>query len=139
MSTATTDLGRWTYGDRFTPGPDFCRYCGAFGQDCRPVECMACDSRQCLGNGSGRGTCSVCHYGWLPGWSHSVYVTTCGYKGCEGATVAYAPRVGRVCAEHLDRAKVRDGGPMRTLREYIAERVAHRDSGKGWERWRWVA
>lgn len=129
----TTTLGRWTYGDVRTYYPwAQCRYCGrAQKRDCAPVDCPACGSRQCHGNGV---TCQVCLYGWLPGWSRIGQETTCGYRGCDAPAVANAPRVQRVCAAHLGRPKVNGV----TLAAYIAGRVAHRDSGKGWERFRWV-
>lgn len=136
-NTTATITGRWIYGNHSTTGG--CRYCGRYAdRDCAPVTCRACDTVQCHGNGGGKGTCFVCHNGWLPGWSHDYRVETCGYKGCSEPTVSYAPRVGRVCRTHLERATTRDGGRTRTLAAYIAERIAHRDSGKGWERYRFV-
>lgn len=135
MPTASASA-RWTYGDVNTHYAwAQCRYCGkAQERDCTAVDCPACGSRQCHSNGSGNGTCQVCHYGWLPGWSRSAYDRECGYRGCSAPAVANAPRVKRVCAAHLDRAKVNGV----TLAAYIAGRVAHRDSGKGWEHFRWT-
>nr|WP_193599463.1 hypothetical protein [Micromonospora purpureochromogenes] len=53
--------------------------------------------------------------------------------------MAKAPRVRRVCAEHAKVTTLRlVGGRRLTLAEYVAERVAHRDSGEGWECWRWM-
>lgn len=132
MPTATA-LARWTFGDVNTHYAwAQCRYCGrAQERDCAAADCAACGYRQCHGNGP---TCKVCHYGWLPGWSRIAQDTTCGYRGCSAPAVANAPRVQRVCADHLSRAK----GNGVTLAAYLAGRVAHRDSGQGWERFRWV-
>lgn len=130
MTTTISQAARWSKGGYAKPYPwAQCRYCGrAQDYDCKPVECMACGSRQCHGNGSRNGTCAVCLVGYLPGWGHSLAQTRCGYAHCDNQAVARVPRVGQACAEHLRPA----------VRAKITERVAHRDSGKGWEHWRWV-
>jgi hypothetical protein len=134
---ATVARGRWVrggyYGGRRYNWPQ-CTYCGRAGTDCPAVECLLCGSRQCHGNGSGDGCCAVCYYGYLPGWSRSSEPKDCGYKSCDKDAIAKAPRVKRVCADHADRVKVL----KMTLTEYVAEQVAVRDSGKGWQRWRFV-
>jgi hypothetical protein len=53
--------------------------------------------------------------------------------------VAKAPRVGQVCAEHAKVTTLRlVGGRALTITDYVAERIAHRDSGNGWESFRWA-
>jgi hypothetical protein len=53
--------------------------------------------------------------------------------------VAKAPRIRRVGAEHAKVTKLRlTGGRTVTLTQYVAERIAHRDSDKGWECFRWA-
>ena len=79
--------------------------------------------------------CKVCYVGLIPGWSTSGYdqhgkaIRLCGYAKCENEAIARVPRVGRSCREHL----------TPTVINKVAERIAHRDSGKGWESWRYVA
>ena len=123
---------RWSRGGYAKPYPwAQCRYCGrAQSYDCKPVECPACNSRVCHGGGS---ECRVCLVGMLPGWGFGYDrqykdMRKCGYARCEGEAIARVPRVGRACSGHLSES----------IRAKIAERVAHRDSGKGWELWRWV-
>jgi hypothetical protein len=142
--SVTTDSPRWVLNG-FARQYDWaqCRFCGrAQNHDCAPVACLACGSVQCHGNGSRDGTCAVCHHGYLPGWSRSESARVCGYAKCGKDAVATAPRVRQVCADHLGRATVTTYADRArrvvTLVEYIAQRAAHRDSGKGWEHWRWV-
>jgi len=143
ITTVTTPTARWSRGG-YAAGAPRCRYCGlAQSHDCQPVSCAACGSRQCHGHGGANGTCAVCYVGYLPGWGRPDAERLCGYKGCGGEAAAIAPRVRRVCRAHLARARILittvTGARARvTLVEYITTRVAHRDSGKGWERWRWV-
>jgi hypothetical protein len=111
-----------------------CRFCGrAQDRDCKPVECLLCGSRVCHGYGS---KCRICLYGWIPGWHRpgGTEGGQCSYKGCERDAVANATRTRRVCVEHAKRAKVHGV----TLAEYVVQRIAHRDSGKGWEQWRYI-
>lgn len=134
-------MQRWVYGGRYAtrsyPWPQ-CRYCGrAQNHDCKIATCDLCGSPQCFGNGSGDGTCNVCFYGYLPGWS-GYSSRTCGYKGCNKHAIAKAPRVKDVCKDHAPRVKIRLSGRSVTLPEYVAEQIAHRDSGKGWQSWRLV-
>lgn len=147
MTAFVSPTARWSRGGYVEARPwlsSYCKYCGRVQQegDCRLVDCLACGSRQCHGNGGGRGTCAICHHGWLPSWSHGYSDDRlCGYKGCGRDAVAYAPRVRRVCKEHLTRVTVGTGKTRQTLGIYIAERVAERDSGKGrypMSGWRWV-
>ena len=125
------NTARWSRGGYAKPYPwPQCRYCGrAQSHDCKPVECLACGSRQCHGNGSRDGTCAVCYFGYLPGWGRSLSGGVCGYKTCPRVAVARAPRVGQACSEHI----------KGKLAAEIATSIAHRDSGKGWQAWRWVA
>lgn len=130
---------RWVYtgpygGRRYNWAQ--CRFCGRAGQhDCVPAACLLCESVQC----NDKDTCRVGLYGWMPGWyrGHGRRIT-CGYKGCERQPVANAPRVRQVCAEHVTRVKVRCMGGWVPLLECVADRIAHRDSGDGWERFRFV-
>jgi hypothetical protein len=114
-----------------------CRYCGrAQNGDCRPVACLLCSTVQCHGNGSGNGCCSVCHYGYLPGWSRTPERETCGYQSCEDSAVARVPRVGRACPFHTHQATIRFGGRTITMLDWMIERVAERDAGRPeWARW----
>ncbi len=98
------------------------------------AECLACGTPQC--NSSPR--CAACLIGWMPNWSRGLNNDrTCGYAKCEQPAVAEAPRVRRVCAEHLTRAKSSDG---RTLAQYITDHVAVAVEHTGGYslRWRWL-
>jgi hypothetical protein len=121
-------MARYVRKDRRIYDFSSCGYCGTgYGTKpgCRHVECPACGSPQCHGNGSGHGTCSVCLHGMLPGWSGND--RACGYKGCTHRAIARAPRVGFVCHEHMDRATVHVYGSRLTLAAYVARRIADRD------------
>jgi hypothetical protein len=136
----TISVGRWVYGGQHAPGNypwAQCRFCGrAQDGDCPPATCQLCGSVLCHGAGA---DCRVCHYGFIPGWSRGCAQRVCGRKHCAAEAVAKAPRVGRVCAEHAKLTKLRlVGGRTLTITEYVAERIAHRDAGKGWECWRWA-
>lgn len=128
---------RWVLthlGIRNYPWPQ-CRYCGiAKEHDCPPATCLLCGTVQCFYNGP---ACKVCR-GYIPGWSRSTDEKTCGRKGCDKPSVAKAARVGQVCIGHAASTKVRVGGESLSLVDYAARQVAHRDSGEGWERWRYV-
>lgn len=138
--SAPTPAGRWAYSgphaSRSYPWPQ-CRFCGrAQTHDCPPATCQLFGSVVCHGSGA---ECPVCHYGYLPGWSRSTDERVCGRKHCTAAAVAKAPRVRRVCADHARQTVLRlHGGRRLTLAEYVAQRLAHRDSGKGWKHWRWM-
>lgn len=129
---------RWIRVIDRAPTANNCRYCLRFqSYDCEPVACMACGSIQCHGNGSGNGCCSVCFYGYLPKWGRNAVERVCGYVRCGNEAVARGSRVGPVCFDHMARAKA---DKTRTYAEYIAHRIAYRDSGgNGWDRWRLVA
>ena len=147
MCETITDTRRWTlggYARQYSWAQ--CRYCGrAQNHDCQRVECLLCGTAQCHGNGSGNGCCAVCHHGWLPGWSRMHLprhytddgrtIMACGYAGCEGEAIATA-RKRSVCRTHAARVKVHKG---LTLLEYVAEQIAARDAGQGWQKWRLVA
>lgn len=108
-----------------------CSYCGrAQDHDCPVVECPLCGTPQCHGHGA---TCSVCHHGWLPGWSR-LGDRGCRYKGCDAAAVATARRR-PVCLEHAARVKVTGFGASMPLTEYVERCLEVRDAGKGWQRW----
>lgn len=125
---APGDTGPHTrWGVRFTPYPwTQCRFCGCATEarqpDCRPDVCRACGTRQC---NSRQGRCVVCLVGIMPDWSG--WRCECGYAGCHEQAVARAPRVGRVCAQHLGRPCQLVGGRKTTTAQYIARRMAVRD------------
>lgn len=84
-----------------------CQHCHRWGNtDCEIAVCLGCGTSQCFYNGAGKGTCSSCGYGILPGWSGSK--GTCSYVGCtEPAAFAYCPGGKRyVCHAHAQRVKV---------------------------------
>jgi len=77
-----------------------CNTWNTTGQACVQVRCLACNAEQCHSRGLGRGTCSICYRGMLPGWSgnnnpdqpgrYSSSVRTdvrCQYKGCDEMAV----------------------------------------------------
>lgn len=119
---------------------DSCPNCARWskgGQACAIATCLACGSPQCHGNGSARGSCSVCLIGVLPGWSGCD--RPCGYKGCQKRGIAFAPRMGRVCAEHALRARqgtrvqTVNGRAVRvpcTVAQYVFDRTEAR--GQAW-------
>lgn len=121
-------MERYVQKDRRIYGFSTCRLCGsAHGVvrpeiEHKPTVCLACGTRQCLGNGLARGTCSVCYVGLLPGWSGSNEGQHCSYKNCTSPAVARGSNGKRlVCVAHLDRQ--RPG--------FLAKAVAERES-------RWV-
>jgi len=68
-------------------------------------------------NGLGRGQCSICFIGLLPGWAGSD--RKCSYKGCGKPAIARADGQNpNRCAEHLERGK---------WLGYVAARLAERD------------
>jgi hypothetical protein len=106
-----------------------CLACGTYwGQPdhgdraCDVATCMLCQSPQCMGYGLGNGTCAICLYGLLPGWSGND--RKCGYAGCGNKAVARAPRIGYVCMEHTRRVKI---GKLDTLAEYVVRHLEARD------------
>jgi hypothetical protein len=140
MSAGAVDgRSRWVRLDEYTRRSgryDRCRFCGrAQDEDCVPKDCLLCGSRLCHETGP---SCSVCLKGWMPGWWRGVEGDLCGYKDCDQPGVADAPRVHRVCATHVEDVRLRWRGRSLGLLEYVAECLAHRDSGAGWERWRFV-
>jgi hypothetical protein len=129
----TLETARWAYGDRRAYPWSQCRFCGrAADRNCEPVACMLCGTVQC----KSRTECLICLYGWLPGWYRggTSEAKQCGYSGCTDEAVTKAPRVKRACAGHVGRVKVNGT----SLVDYVAERLKHRDSGKGWEHFRFV-
>lgn len=103
-----------------------CRTWNTDGRTCVQVRCLACGAEQCHSRGAGRGTCSVCHYGMLPGWSgnnnpdqpgrHLSSVRTdvlCQYKGC-GVMAVYTSLPGpkdKACKTHGDAIVARHRRP----------------------------
>lgn len=83
-----------------------CDRCQSAVCDGRTVVCLGCGTEQCHGNGHMKGSCSVCHYGILPGWSS--WRQTCGYKGCsKPAAFHYVPgAIRNVCHDHANRPKI---------------------------------
>lgn len=72
----------------------------------RPATCLACGTRQCIGNGLGRGTCGICLVGFLEGWSGSQAGQACSYKGCTEPAVACGGRgKARVCFKHIEQQR----------------------------------
>jgi hypothetical protein len=136
---AVDDRSRWVRLEDYTSQSRYsrCRFCGrAQDEDCAPQDCLLCGSRLCHGTGP---SCRVCRKGWIPGWWRGVEDGLCGRKGCEEPAVAEGvPRVRRVCATHVEDVRLRWRGRSLSLLEYVAECIAHRDSGAGWERWHFV-
>jgi len=118
-------MQRWVRKDRRIYEFSDCRLCGSAHGVVKPeIEhrestCLACGSRQCLGNGTARGTCSVCLVGLLPGWSGTDCV--CDYKGCDETAVALVDgKNRRRCRKHLERGK---------WAGYVDRRLAERERG----------
>lgn len=101
-----------------------CARCRSAVCDGRTVSCLGCGTTQCHGNGLGKGSCSVCHFGILPGWSS--WDKRCGYKGCGNrAAFHYVPgTVKYVCHDHATRPKVGVTGGKLTLADYTRKHVA---------------
>lgn len=122
---------RWAYGDvshyALTNG---CPFCGTMaGQGgrhipCQPAECMLCGTVQCFENGP---SCSVCHYGFIPGWSRTSG-QQCGYAGCTAEAVARVPGKKLACMAHA----------RRKIGDKVDACIAVRDGGKGWQRWKFL-
>lgn len=84
-----------------------CRLCGSYTivppeVECRPTTCLWCGSRQCMSNGLGNGTCSICFHGLLPGWS-GTEGKICSFKNCNQPAIARG-RQGKkyVCKDHVE-------------------------------------
>lgn len=112
-----------------------CNRCSSGVCDGRTVSCLGCGTEQCHMNGLARGSCSVCHFGILPGWSG--WRQTCGYKGCDKpAAFHHVPgsvkTVCHDCAATRERIWTRDRvqtQPKITLAEYV--RIAKLPNGRG--------
>lgn len=135
------DRGRWGKKPHYRD-PRQCRYCGSYGPDgdhARAV-CRGCDMPQCLYPHE----CRLCYVGHLDGVSYGAYIDDskyCGYK-CTNEAVAKAPRVKRVCKEHLGRPTSLRGGRKVTVADDITERVAMLGQTYGvpdWQRTYWFA
>lgn len=111
-----------------------CQSCACNGET---VACLGCGVEQCFGNGLGRGACSVCRYGILPGWSS--WTGVCGYKGCgKPSAFNHVPgSVKRVCLGCAGRPKIasyvpRAVGGYETVKISLADHVANAlKSGSG--------
>jgi hypothetical protein len=134
------DRGRWGKKPHYN-SPGQCRYCGIGGPDGDHARtlCRGCDMPQCL---YPHGGCPLCYVGYLDGVSYGSYIDggqRCGYK-CTGEAVAKAPRVRRVCKEHLDRPTSLRAGRKVTVADDITERVAMLGQTYGvpdWQRTYW--
>lgn len=98
-----------------------CKLCGThYGEKlgaCPTTTCLACESRQCMENGLGRGQCGICYIGLLPGWSGTN--RKCDFKDCKFDAVARADGTNRFrCKVHLERGK---------WAGYVAKRLMDRD------------
>jgi hypothetical protein len=124
-----------------------CRWCGWAGNVSQAVQaheavaCLACGTVQC----KAKATCAACLVGWLPGWSRSVYRYDqagrdvgylCGYRGCGNEAVADAPRVDRVCNDHLSRVKTRGITLERRIQQTKAISLEH--GGGSFQQWQWM-
>ena len=103
-------MKRWVRRDRRIYDSSTCKLCGsAYGgvypdTEHAPSTCLACGSRQCIGNGLCRGTCAICYVGLLPGWSGTD--RKCQYKGCKEKAVARVDGLNKYrCRSHLERGK----------------------------------
>ncbi len=117
-----------------------CRWCGwaggvsLAGQAHQAVACLACDTVQC----NVKETCAACLVGWLPGWSRGLdpAARRCGYRRCGNDAVAKAPRVRRVCKDHLGRVKSRGTTLDRRIEQTKATSLEH---GGGFvHQWQWM-
>lgn len=134
------DRGRWGKKPHYSR-PGVCRFCGCGGPDGdhARTRCRACDMPQCL---YPHGGCPLCYVGYLDGVSYGSYIDgskLCGYR-CTGEAVAKAPRVQRVCKDHLGRPTSLVGGRKVTVAEQITERVAMLGQTFGvpdWQRTYW--
>ncbi|MEU6719764.1 hypothetical protein ABZ897_50630 [Nonomuraea sp. NPDC046802] len=121
-SSGLLEEGRWGTGARPGYSWERCRFCGHAGPDHARTLCRACGMPQCLKGDR----CDICLTGYLRGVSYGLYGDDrqCGYKKCHEEAVTAAPRVRRVCREHLDGPTRRWGGQTIRLSEDITERVA---------------
>jgi hypothetical protein len=122
-STGLLERGRWGWKRGYSR-PEVCRYCGSGGPDGdhRRTVCRACEMPQCLYPRE----CRICYVGYINGVSYGLYGDErfCGYKNCTNEAVAKAPRVKKVCRDHLSRVTRRWGGRTISLADEITERVA---------------
>lgn len=115
---------RFVRKDRRIYHDSHCLLCGAnYGigkgelRACKETRCMACGSAQCMVNGLGRGQCSICLVGLLPGWSGTD--RPCQYKGCTERAIARVSGANHFrCRTHLERGK---------WAGYVARQLAARD------------
>ncbi len=122
---------------RETEDPEACRYCGTrYGVDtdeegrkaCRATSCLGCGVRVCMSNGLGSGSCPVCYFGLLAGWSGAI--GPCQRVRCDNVRVALERRR-YVCGDHsrtdFEAAKLRaaEGKDTygRPLFYYVADEI----------------
>lgn len=115
---------------RFVPkdrhiGPDaICVLCGATGgvrteqRRCRPTACQLCGTKLCMSHGARDGTCPVCRYGYLRGWTH-LGRESCTVDGCGGRAVGALENGERVCREHATDAPVNGRASCMSLIHYL--------------------
>ena len=132
------DYERWYHLIRDGVG---CLWCGRAGsvhadQMHSATACLACGTVQCNSDSE----CAACFYGWMPGWSRGLYSRAsdkqCGYTHCTNAAVANAPRVGRVCKDHLSRPKV-NGRPLSDVIEGHRRTSLEHEGGSRCQ-WQWM-
>jgi hypothetical protein len=140
VSTRLLEHGRWGYKRDYS-SPGVCRYCSAGGPDGdhQRTVCRACNMPSCLYPR----TCRICQVGYLDGVSYGLYGDDrhCGYKSCGNEAVAEAPRVKRVCGDHLARVTHKRAGRTVSLADDITERVAMLGQPYGvrdWDRTYWL-
>ncbi|MEW1837505.1 hypothetical protein AB0392_06060 [Nonomuraea angiospora] len=133
------DRGRWGKG---CSNQQQCRYCGCGGPDGdhQRTVCRACDMPQCLYPSK----CRICLVGYIQGVSYGLYSNDrcCGYKKCTNEAVAEAPRVKRVCRDHLPRVTRKWAGRTISIADDITERIATLGQTYGvpdWQRTSWYA
>ena len=113
-------MSRWVRKNRRIYDFSKCEYCGTgWGNGCKEIICLACGSIQCESNGLGRGICSICLIGFLPGWFRTN--KKCGYKHCQNDAICKAKFIRQVCKEHMIK---------QNLNVHIKERLDQRE-----ERW----
>ena len=98
------------------------------GGPCRVTRCLGCGTRQCMSHGLARGTCAVCYYGHLEGWSWGLKGRPeCGYKKCKNPAVfVNVPRIQACCEECASRPKIMTKEGRLPLKDAVALFVQER-------------
>lgn len=108
---------------------DYCPFCQTWspgGAPCKITTCLGCGARQCMSHGLRSGTCGICYYGHLEGWSWGLNGRPkCGCAKCANPAVFVGvPRVNACCADCVHRVKI---SKTETLRDLLgSSRVAQR-------------